>query len=92
MELEKKVNEVISQDLPVTYVDDHHIRVGNILQKCTGPRIHVSSTGKIENFKLLHHFIYDRFKRRYLLVGCVGEKSEEILASLDLRRQRPGWD
>ena len=92
VELEKKVNEVISQDLPVTYVDDHHIRVGNILQKCTGPRIHVSSTGKIENFKLLHHFIYDRFKRRYLLVGCVGEKSDEILASLDLRRQRPGWD
>ncbi len=92
VELEKKVNEVISQDLPVTYVDDHHIRVGNLLQKCTGPRIHVSSTGKIENFKLLHHFIYDRFKRRYLLVGCVGEKSDEILASLDLRRQRPGWD
>ena len=92
VELEKKVNEVIAQDLPVTYVDDHHIRVGNILQKCTGPRIHVSSTGKIENFKLLHHFIYDRFKRRYLLVGCVGEKSDEILGSLDLRRQRPGWD
>ena len=92
VELEKKVNEVIAQDLPVTYVDDHHIRVGNLLQKCTGPRIHVSSTGKIENFKLLHHFIYDRFKRRYLLVGCVGEKSDEILASLDLRRQRPGWD
>jgi hypothetical protein len=66
--------------------------VGSNLQKCTGPRIHVSSTGKIENFRLLHHFIYDRFKRRYLLVGCVGEKSDEILGSLDLRRQRPGWE
>ena len=91
LELERKVQEVIAQDLPVTYVDDQHISVGGNLQKCTGPRIHVSSTGKIENFKLLHHFIYDRFKRRYLLVGCVGENSEEILASLDLRRQRPGW-
>jgi hypothetical protein len=91
LELERKVKEVIAQDLPVTYVDEQHISVGGNLQKCTGPRIHVSSTGKIENFKLLHHFIYDRFKRRYLLVGCVGEKSEEILASLDLRRQRPGW-
>ena len=90
--LEQKVQEVIAQDLPVTYVDEQHIRVGSILQKCTGPRIHVSSTGKIENFRLLHHFIYDRFKRRYLLVGCVGEKSDEILASLDLRRQRPGWE
>ena len=91
-ELEQKVNDIIAKDLPVTYVDEHHISVGGKLQKCTGPRIHVSSTGKIENFQLLHHFIYDRFKRRYLLVGCVGENAEEILASLDLRRQRPGWD
>ena len=90
--LEQTVKDVIAQDLPVTYVDEQHIRVGSNLQKCTGPRIHVSSTGKIENFRLLHHFIYDRFKRRYLLVGCVGEKSVEILASLDLRRQRPGWE
>ena len=90
--LEQKVKDVIAQDLPVTYVDEQHIRVGGNLQKCTGPRIHVSSTGKIDNFRLLHHFIYDRFKRRYLLVGCVGEKSDEILASLDLRRQRPGWE
>ena len=90
--LEQTVKDVIAQVLPVTYVDEQHIRVGSNLQKCTGPRIHVSSTGKIENFRLLHHFIYDRFKRRYLLVGCVGEKSDEILASLDLRRQRPGWE
>ena len=90
--LEQTVKDVIAQDLPVTYVDEHNIRVGSNLQKCTGPRIHVSSTGKIENFRLLHHFIYDRFKRRYLLVGCVGEKSDEILGSLDLRRQRPGWE
>ena len=90
--LEQTVKDVIAQDLPVTYVDEQHIRVGSNLQKCTGPRIHVSSTGKIENFRLLHHFIYDRFKRRYLLVGCVGEKSDEILGSLDLRRQRPGWE
>ena len=90
--LEQTVKDVIAQDLPVTYVDEQHIRVGSNLQKCTGPRIHVGSTGKIENFRLLHHFIYDRFKRRYLLVGCVGEKSDEILASLDLRRQRPGWE
>ena len=89
--LEQKVQEVIAQDLPVTYVDEQHIRVGSNLQKCTGPRIHVSSTGKIENFRLLHHFIYDRFKRRYLLVGCVGEKSDEILEKLDVQRQRPGW-
>lgn len=39
----------------------------------------------------MHHFMYDRFKRRYLLVGCVGENAEEILEKLDVQRQRPGW-
>ena len=91
-ELEKKVNEIIAQDLPVTYVDDHHISIGNCVQVCDGPRIHVHRTGQIENFRLMNHFIYDRFKKRYVLVGCVGEKSDELLEKLDNRRQRPGWD
>jgi hypothetical protein len=46
----------------------------------------------VENFHLMHHFVYDRFKKRYLLVGCVGEGAEEILKQLDNSRQRPGWD
>ena len=91
-EIEKKVNEIISQNLPVTYVDDTHISVGDQIHKCNGPRVHVHHTGQIENFHLMHHFIYDPFKRRYMLVGCVGENSEEILKKLDLKRQRPGWD
>ena len=91
-ELERKVNEVIAQDLPVTYVDDNHISIGDCVQICDGPRVHVHRTGKIENFRLLNHLIYDRFKHRYLLVGCVGEKSDELLQKLDIKRQRPGWD
>ena len=91
-ELEKKVQEVIAQDLPITYVDEYHISVGDTIQSCTGPRVHVHRTGQIENFRLMDHFIYDRFKRRYLLVGCVGEKSDELLKKLDNRRQMPGWD
>ena len=91
-ELEKKVNDIISQDLPVTYVDDHHISIGDCVQLCDGPRVHVHRTGQIENFRLMNHFIYDRFKKRYVLVGCVGEKSDELLEKLDNRRQRPGWD
>ena len=91
-ELEEKVNQIIRQDLPVTYVDERHICVGDKLHVCNGPRIHVRRTGQIENFRLMHHFIYDRFKRRYLLVGCVGENSDELLRTLDVKRQRPGWD
>ena len=92
VELEAKVNGIIAQGLPVTYMDEHHISVGGQTHKCNGPRIHVSNTSQIENFHLMHHFIYDRFKKRYLLVGCVGEGAEEILEKQDNRRQRPGWD
>lgn len=90
-ELEKKVNDIIAQDVPITYVDENHITIGDSLQRCSGPRIHVSHTGQITGFRLLNHFIYDRFKKRYLLVGCVGARSEELLQSLDVYRQQPGW-
>ena len=91
-QLEKQVNEVIAQDLPITYVDDHHISIGDSVQICDGPRVHVHRTGQVENFRLLDHLIYDRFKHRYMLVGCVGEKSDELLKKFDNRRQMPGWE
>ena len=91
-EVERKVNEIITQDVPITYVDDNHISIGDNIQPCDGPRFHVKRTGQIENFHLMNHLIYDRFKRRYLLVGCVGERSEELLQRLDNQEQRPGWD
>ena len=89
--LEKQVNAIIAQNLPVSYVDESHICVGDRTHKCNGPRIHVAHTGQIENFRLMHHFIYDPFKRRYMLVGCVGENSDQILERLDNQNQRPGW-
>jgi len=91
-ELEQKVNDIIAQNLPITYVDENHISIGGHIHMCNGPRIHVHHTGQIENFHLLHHYIYDKFKRRYLIVGCVGENAEQLLKTLDNRHQRPGWD
>lgn len=82
-ELEQKVNELIAQDLPITYVDHKHIRVGDTLHFCKGPRIHVSSTGKVEGFHLLPHFIPDNLHHWNLLVGCVGENSQEQLRKLE---------
>ena len=90
--LEAQVNAIIAENLPVGYVDDNHISVGDRVHKCNGPRIHVHRTGQIQNFRLMHHLIYDRFKRRYMLVGCVGEGAEDILKRLDNQNQRPGWD
>ena len=88
VELENKVNEMIKQDLLVDYVDSHHVSIGGDIHECTGPRIHVSRTGLIENFHLLHHFIYDRFKKKYLLVGCVGEEAEKNLQKLDDQQKK----
>ncbi len=91
-ELERHVQELIREDLPVTYLDEHHVSIGSACHPCTGPRIHVARTGQIENFRLLDHFIYDRPHRRYMLIGCVGEHSDQLLKKLDIQRQRPGWD
>ncbi len=90
--LENRVNDLIRQNLPITYVDDHHVSIGSELHQCSGPRIHVTHTGQVENFRLMNHFIYDRLKRRYLMVGCVGENSDKLLEQLDIRRQRPFGD
>ena len=79
---------MIRANLPVTYVDNHHVSIGGQLHACTGPRIHVTQTGQIENFHLLHHFIYDRFSRKYLLVGYVGENAVENLKKLDAQQQK----
>lgn len=71
-ELEAQVKADIAADLPVEYVDDRTISIGGNLQPCTGPRTHVSSTGKVEGFHLLKEIIYDHRNQRWLLVGRVG--------------------
>ncbi len=90
-ELEQKVNDMIRADLPIAYIDPRHVSIDGHSHPCTGPRIHVTSTGQIYDFHLLHHFIYDRFGHRYLLVGCVGEGAEENLQKLDAQQQKQ-WD
>ncbi len=90
-ELEAKVNDIIAQNVPITYVDHQHISIGDRVVMCNGPRIHVPRTGDIKGFKLMNHFIYDQFKRRYYLIGCVGENSAELLKKLDNDHLHPGW-
>lgn len=92
IELEAKVKDMIAQDLPVTYADEKHVCIGETVHRCTGPRIHVARTGMIENFHLMHHYMYDQFKQRYMIVGCIGPNAEEEMKKLVLLRQRPGWN
>jgi len=76
--LEKKMDELIKNNLPISYVDETHINIGDIRHFCTGPRIHVSSTGEIEEFKLLDHILFDPYDNCYLVVGLVGEEGQTI--------------
>lgn len=71
-ELEDSVNKMIDEDIPITYYDEKHVKIGDYIHPCSGPRIHVESTGKIENFKLLPELYYDNSKKVYMLVGIVG--------------------
>ena len=89
-ELEAKVQDLIRQNLDVTYHDDMHVSIGGHLHRCTGPRIHVRRTGQIEGFRLLDHFLFDPFERKYLMVGCVGENVEENLKLLE-RHKQTAW-
>ena len=89
--LEAQVKEMIAEGLPITYLDDYHISIGDNVHACTGPRMHIGSTGMIVDFRLLPRFICDRFNKQYLLVGCVGEHSEEMLERL-ANHQQNAWD
>lgn len=70
--IERSVLDLIALDLPIGFVDDLHIRIGDILHRCTGPRMHVARTGQIEHFRLLKEIYHDVLNNRYCLVGLVG--------------------
>ena len=72
--LEAEVKKHIDMDLSISFCDEDHIKLGNVVHKCTGPRIHVRSTKEIENFRLLKEIFYDSIQDMYLLIGLVGEQ------------------
>jgi len=71
--LEEQVGEMIEKDLAVSFADESHIRIGDELHKCTGPRMHVRSTGEIKRFSLLKELLQEPITDRFLLVGVLGE-------------------
>lgn len=73
-ELEKKVLQIINDEVDISYMDDNHIRIGDDEQfHCTGPRLHVKNTSEIENFRFVDEFKYDPISRTNALVGLVGK-------------------
>jgi len=78
--LERLVQEVIAQDQVISPVESSSISVGDEILKCTGPRIHVRSTGEIKNFRLLKDYFYDSLTGEYGIVGLVGEEPKSFFA------------
>ena len=75
--LEAKVNQLIKQDLLVKVYDKKHIKFGDVIYLCNGPRIHVKSTGAIKKFSL-NGFKFDLKTNLYLLAGVVGEERSQF--------------
>jgi len=71
--LEKQVNKLIEEDVPVSYADENHIMIGEELHKCTGPRMHVRSTGAVKQLTMLNDFLKEPITERFLLIGVVGD-------------------
>ncbi len=69
--VELKVNKLIADNLPITYVDDGHIQIGNRIITCTGPHLHVSSTGEIKEFRLLKNYKWDPINQLYIIAGLI---------------------
>ena len=76
-EIEGKVLDLIRQDLPIVPYDEEHIKIGDYVMHCTGPLMHVESTGKIENFSLIKEFYYEPRFHYYVVAGTVGYKHEK---------------
>ncbi len=74
--IEAYVNTRIADRLPVSFYDETHIKFGDKLHYCTGPRMHVANTGDITGFHLLHKIFYDPVLETYQLVGRVGDNAE----------------
>ena len=73
--VEQRVLDLIEADLPICFADDGHIRVGQMLYPCTGPRIHIRRTGEIKGFHLLKEFRFDPIAQLYTIAGIVGEET-----------------
>lgn len=72
-ELERMVLDVIEKDVEISYHDDHSITINDDIYKCTGPRIHVKSSGEIKEYHLVKECKYNPLTEVYSLIGTVGK-------------------
>lgn len=72
-QLEDKVRQILAADTPIGYEDEGHIRIGDTVFPCTGPRIHLDTTRDIHDFRIVKELFRDQITDTWCLVGLVGE-------------------
>ena len=82
-DLERYVNDLIAQDIRICFKDDTHILIGEDALRCSGPRMHVNSTGQIQKFSVVKELIQDPISKRYLLTGMVGDRISDQLGDIN---------
>ncbi len=82
-EIELDVKKMIEKDMPISYLDPMHILIGDQRHYCTGPRMHVKSTGKIKNFQLYQDFLIHPITKNSQILGLVNIPSDYKLADLN---------
>ncbi|MCX7719691.1 MAG: alanine-tRNA synthetase second additional domain-containing protein [Dictyoglomus thermophilum] len=88
-EIEEEVKKYIESGIEVSYVDRQHIKIGDRIISCTGPRLHVKNTKEIREFCLYPDLIFDEEEGDYLLVGFVDiEEYDKIVNKLKEREGR----
>ncbi|AET70636.1 hypothetical protein Desor_5256 [Desulfosporosinus orientis DSM 765] len=85
--VEQRVLDLINANLPICFANDEHIKVGEMIYPCTGPRIHIRRSGDIKGFHLLKEFRFDPIAQLYTIAGIVGEEVTPA-RSLDLFASR----
>lgn len=84
-QVEMHVNRLIDQEIDICYSDEGHIKIGQYIWPCSGPRTHVRNTEQIEKFRLLPEYKYDPKTQTYLIIGLVGAGSENLDGFAGLR-------
>lgn len=82
-ELEDCVKAMIKNDKPVSYLDNAHVMIGDHKHYCTGPRMHVKSTGDIKQFSIYPELIREEITGRFMLLGLVNVDRDERLSDLN---------
>jgi hypothetical protein len=82
-QIENEVKDLVAQDLPISFVDDIHIKIGEENWLCHGPRMHLRSTGEIKHFHLNQEFVPEPATGRFLLVGLVGDQAAQKINDLN---------